>query len=80
MKLIIGVDKLSSKAQSIENFTNLQALNGCLCKCIVDMLNVRYEGGIVVLNKRGIMTSQSAIESPNLGWVSQYNSSNSRYS
>ena len=79
MRLMVGVDKLSSKTQSIESFIDLQTLNNCLYKYIVDMLNVRYQGGMI-LNKREIMTSQSMIESPNLGWVSQYNSSNSRYS
>ena len=79
MRLMVGIDKLSSKTQSIESFIDLQTLNNCLYKYIVDMLNVRYQGGMI-LNKREIMISQSKIESPNLGWVSQYNSSNSRYS
>lgn len=38
--LMLVVDKLSSKAHTIENFTNLQALNS-LSKC-----NVRYQGEI----------------------------------
>jgi hypothetical protein len=37
--LILGVDKLPFKAQTIESFTNLQALNS------LSMVKVRYQGG-----------------------------------
>jgi hypothetical protein len=42
--LLLGVDKLSPKAQTTMSFTILQALNN-LSKCKVTMLTVRYQGG-----------------------------------
>ena len=42
--LVLGGDKLSSKAQTTMSLTILQALNN-LSKCKVTMLTVRYQGG-----------------------------------
>jgi hypothetical protein len=52
--LIVGVDKLASKAQIIESLNSpilLKALN-TLSKCSVAMLKVRYQGGNVTKQRR----------------------------
>ena len=72
--LILGADKLSSKAQTFESLqTNPQALNS-LSKCKLVMLKVRNHGGNDTKERKIFLTSQRFLESP-LAWGPENESS-----
>lgn len=76
--LIVGVDKLASKAEIIESLNSpilLKALN-TLSKCSVAMLKVTYQGGNVT-HKGGFMTTQRMFGSL-VAWGPQIEGSNSQ--
>ena len=74
--LILGLNKLSFKAPTIERLTNLQALSSLSLNCRVVILKLRCQGDRI-LNKQAFTTSQRMFgttlgRSPqNESWISQ---------